>query len=194
MPSVPKTDAPEILAAARRLIAKGGPAAVSMQAIAAAVGVQAPSLYKHFVDRAAILRGVAEGVLADLRALQRKVAITGSAAGDLRAIALEQRRYALRHRHLYGLIFGTEGGEGELPSESYRDAVEIILDRCARLGDPDQALVKARNLVAFTHGFVSMELAGAFRLGEEIGPAFVFGLERLVSALADRPRRATAGS
>jgi AcrR family transcriptional regulator len=190
MPSVPKTDAAEILAAARRLIARGGPAAVSMQAIAAAVGVQAPSLYKHFADRAAILRGVAQGVVDDLTAVQRKAAVTGSAAGDLRAIALGQRRYALRHRHLYGLIFDTEGGDGELPPEAYRASVEIILDRCARLGNPGDALVKARSLVAFTHGFVSMELAGAFRLGEEIEAAFVFGIERLVGALADgQPRK-----
>lgn len=39
-------------------------------------------------------------------------------------------------------------------------------------------------IVAWAHGFVSMELAGAFRLGGDVDDAFTFGIERLAVALA----------
>jgi hypothetical protein len=41
-------------------------------------------------------------------------------------------------------------------------------------------------VVAWAHGFVSMELAGAFRLGGDVDDAFAFGVDRLASALAIR--------
>ena len=48
----------------------------------------------------------------------------------------------------------------------------------------EHALEGARLVVAWAHGFVSMELAGAFRLGGDVDEAFAFGVERLAVALA----------
>jgi hypothetical protein len=53
----------------------------------------------------------------------------------------------------------------------------------AGLGGPEQALERARLVVAWAHGFVSMELAGAFRLGGDVDAAFDFGIDRLTDAL-----------
>jgi hypothetical protein len=39
-------------------------------------------------------------------------------------------------------------------------------------------------VVAWIHGFVSMELAGAFRLGGDVQVAFDYGLERIIAAVA----------
>jgi hypothetical protein len=44
---------------------------------------------------------------------------------------------------------------------------------------PDRALEEARLLTAWATGFVSMELAGAFRMGGDIDEAFEYGLMRL---------------
>jgi hypothetical protein len=38
-------------------------------------------------------------------------------------------------------------------------------------------------VVAWAHGFISMELAGAFRLGGDLDRAYAFGIERLGTAL-----------
>jgi hypothetical protein len=43
-------------------------------------------------------------------------------------------------------------------------------------------------LTAFLHGFVSMENAGAFKLGGNVGQAFAFGLETLVASLGGTGR------
>jgi Tetracyclin repressor-like, C-terminal domain len=41
----------------------------------------------------------------------------------------------------------------------------------------------ARLLMAFLHGFVSMELAGAFRLGGSVDDAFAFALDAILAGL-----------
>lgn len=52
------------------------------------------------------------------------------------------------------------------------------------MGGPEHALERARLFVAWAHGFVSMELAGAFRLGGDVDAAFEYGIDRLADALA----------
>jgi hypothetical protein len=39
-------------------------------------------------------------------------------------------------------------------------------------------------VTAFAHGFVSMELTGAFRLGGDVDDAFRYGVDGLLEALA----------
>jgi hypothetical protein len=53
----------------------------------------------------------------------------------------------------------------------------------AALAGPEHSLEAARTIVAWAHGFVSMELAGAFRLGGDVDRAYAFGVERLAAAL-----------
>ncbi|MFG1916818.1 TetR-like C-terminal domain-containing protein [Micromonospora sp. NPDC048898] len=47
-----------------------------------------------------------------------------------------------------------------------------------------RALDAARTLTAWANGFVSMELAGAFKLGGDVDQAYEFGIARLADALA----------
>jgi hypothetical protein len=56
---------------------------------------------------------------------------------------------------------------------------------------PDQALDAARLVTAFAHGFVSMELSGAFRLGGDVDEAYRYGIDVLVAALASGQTAAT---
>jgi hypothetical protein len=38
-------------------------------------------------------------------------------------------------------------------------------------------------IVAWAHGFITMELAGAFRLGGDVDQAWDFGLDRILTAV-----------
>ena len=40
-------------------------------------------------------------------------------------------------------------------------------------------------MVAWAHGFIMMELAGAFRLGGDVEQAWDFGLDRILVAVAE---------
>jgi Tetracyclin repressor-like, C-terminal domain len=49
----------------------------------------------------------------------------------------------------------------------------------------ERALEAARLVTAFAHGFVLMELTGAFRLGGDVDEAYRYGVGVLVDALRE---------
>ncbi len=185
MPTVPKTSQEAIVAAARDLIDTGGLSALSVQAVAQSVGVQAPSLYKRFRDRAALIHAVAAELVSELGGVMTLAATTGTPEGDLRAIAHAQRAFAQRSPHLYQLVFrsSSEGADGELDPENYLPMVVMLVERTELLVGKRDALPAARLLVSFTHGFTTMELGRAFRMGGDLDAAFRFGLERVLRSL-----------
>jgi hypothetical protein len=77
------------------------------------------------------------------------------------------------------------------PVERNARASAPLLDLTRRLVGPERALEAARLVTAFAHGFVSMELSGAFRLGGDVDEAYRYGVDVLVEALAtgDAKRR-----
>jgi hypothetical protein len=52
----------------------------------------------------------------------------------------------------------------------------------------DKSLAAARVLVPFLHGFISMELANAFRLGKGVDAAFKNGVATILRGLAESNR------
>ena len=58
-----------------------------------------------------------------------------------------------------------------------------MLTATAALAGPEQALEAARMVTAWAHGFVSMELADAFRMGGDVDQAFEYGIAFLADAL-----------
>lgn len=57
----------------------------------------------------------------------------------------------------------------------------------AELAGEEYGLKAARMITVWGHGFVSMELAGAFQLGGNVDDAFTFGITRLADGLATAP-------
>lgn len=183
MPALARTSSAKIVSAARRLVERHGPEGLSMQAVAQAVGIQAPSLYKRYADRAALLREVRLAVAGSMERTVVRAATTGDTTDDLRAIARAQRSYAWRAPHLYALLFAAVEPSAALAVSDYAAMTAVILERMRVHGEPRHALEGARLLVSFVHGFSSMETAGAFRLGGSTDEAFEFGLTRILQAL-----------
>ena len=52
----------------------------------------------------------------------------------------------------------------------------MVCSAMARLVGETEALEAARTVVSWAHGFVSMELSGAFRLGGDLGAAYGAGI------------------
>jgi AcrR family transcriptional regulator len=178
-----KTSGKNIRAVARKILETDGLNNLSMQAVADAVGVKPPSLYKHFANRAGLLQAVTEDALQDLARAIDKVIQSDSARDDLQRMAIAYRTFAKRNPESYQLMFsgGAPNNEADLNSRLASVASLMkILNQCV---EAKHTLAAARTLVAFLHGFVCMEMAGLFRLGGDINEAFHFGLTTLLDAL-----------
>lgn len=185
MPTPSRTSLHDIVAAGRSLVEAHGLEDLTMQRVAAAVGVRAPSLYKHVPGRGALVRMIVEDVVDDLATALEELPGAGDPAGDLVALAAAFRSFAKAHPETYRLIFSPLPEDWRPDPERLAAASRPVLEATTQLVGPERALDAARTVTAWAHGFVSMELAAAFRLGGDVDQAFLFGVEHLAGALAD---------
>ena len=166
----------QIVDAARDLLEQHGRDALTMRRVADRIGIRAPSLYKHFPDKAAVeIALIADGlgeVATVLEAAEERTKRTG-AAESLADLATAYRSYALAHPHLYRLMT-----ERPLPRESLPAGLE---DRAAA------PLVRAtgeehlaRATWAFAHGMVMLELAGRFPADADLDATWRIGVRALL--------------
>jgi len=177
-----KTSGREIRSAARKILEEDGLDGVTMQAVADAVGVRPPSLYKHFADRADLLRGLTEDALEDLQRTVERAARPGPARESLERMAAAYRNFAKRNPAAYKLIFSADTPNDESDLRARQASAGLLLAILTEAIGPESALPAARTLVAFLHGFVLMEMTGLFRLGGNISEAFGFGLKVILDA------------
>jgi AcrR family transcriptional regulator len=150
----------EIVAAARELLEAEGPDGLSMRRVADAIGIRAPSLYKHVPDKAALEAAlIADG-------LEEFAAAFGDGAPDLAALARTYRKWALAHRHLYELMTARPLPRDRLPQGVEERAAAPIV---AALGGDEN---RARAAWAAAHGLAALELAGRFPPDADIGAAW----------------------
>jgi AcrR family transcriptional regulator len=168
----------QIVAAALEILEAEGPEALTMRHLAARLGIQAPSLYKHVASKE------------DLRALLiaealRQFGAAGHEAVDVpsprsgrpragRALARAYRDWAPAHPHLYRLVT-----EGELPRERLPEGLEAWAAEplVGVAGSPD----RARAAWAFAHGMTILELDGRFPPGADLDAAWEVGIAALLS-------------
>ncbi|MCK3768620.1 TetR/AcrR family transcriptional regulator [Microbacterium aerolatum] len=204
MPTPERTSHTAIIEAGREILESDGPAGLTMQAVAARVGVRAPSLYKRIRNRDALLAAVAEATVDDLARRLTAAARLHSAAEmpgnsvDLgRGMQSQGAQWAQGAREeLVGLAeafraFAHERPEGfrlmftaSAPLDALERAATPVLHAARALVGDDDALDAARLFTAWATGFLQMELAGAFRLGGDVDDAFDYGLDRLIHGLA----------
>lgn len=183
MPTPARTTQAAIVRAARRLVEADGPDALTMQAVAEAVGVRAPSLYKRVRSRADLLRLVVEDVATDLTATLDDVRAGRDPAADLHDLAVAVRGFARRNPVGYALLFAPLPDDAQPDVELLAQVSGAVLRTTEGLVGSDHALEAARTVVAWAHGFISMELAGAFRLGGDLDEAYTAGIELLTVGL-----------
>jgi AcrR family transcriptional regulator len=189
MPTPARTSLTEIVAAGRRILEADGLENLTMHAVGRAVGVRGPSLYKHVRDRAALIRQISNASATELAERLDGAAATGLPKSDLHAMARTYRAFARDNPRAAALLFAPVPEQWRTDPELNRRISGQVVQCVAELGSPEHALDGARTLVAWLYGFVSMELAGAFRLGGDVDGAFEFGLEAITSAIESARRR-----
>jgi AcrR family transcriptional regulator len=180
MPTPDKTSLDAIVMAARDLLEEDGLGGLTMQAIAQRVGVRAPSLYKRVQSRDELIQLVAEASLTDL-------ANRLNSAPDLVELASRFRAFGHEHPAAFQLIMSPGTGTPVARPAFGAAASKGILNLAGTLAGEDNALEAARTLIAWSAGFVSMELNGGFNLGGNIDHAWEFGVTRIVAAIVATP-------
>lgn len=188
MPAPSVTSLEEIVAAGVDLVDAAGVEGLTMSAVATSVGVRAPSLYKHVAGRAELIRLIAESVVGQLGEALRDATDGKDARSDLIAQAGAFRAFANSRPRSYGLVFSPVPEEWRPSQEILEAASQPVLETVRALTGPERGLDGARLVTAWAHGFVTMELAGGFRLDGNLDGAFSFGIEALVDALTRKTR------
>jgi len=173
--------------AAKRLLEVEGPGAMTMRRIATELGIQAPSLYKHFPDKRALEAAVIAEGLRDFGAALGAALATGGE--PLKAVAGAYRAFALEHPHLYRLM-----NDGPLPRDLLPAGLEdgVATPLVTFFGDR----ARARVAWATAHGLLSLELAGRFPDGADLDAAWDSAVRTLRASARSKPqprsRRATS--
>ncbi|MFV9427703.1 TetR/AcrR family transcriptional regulator C-terminal domain-containing protein [Rhodococcus aetherivorans] len=167
----------QILATALELIDRNGIDALSMRRLGKALGRDPMTLYRHAPNKAALLDGVAEIVLDQLRVDTAE----GEWTTQLRHVARDFRRLALEHPHVVPLLVTRPLATplGLRPRGTLRP-LEDILTLLTRAGfTAADALRVYRALFGFLYGHVLTELQELVERPEEHDDLLRLGLHRL---------------
>ena len=174
-----------IVAAALEIVAREGSEGLSLNAVAEAVGIRAPSLYKRFANRAVLMSAVRDCVLLDLGARLREAQRKKKGRAAITAMALAYRNWGKRAPHLYRLVH-SRSATALTPAATA--ATAPVLEELSRLAGDSNSLAAARLFTAFLHGFVTMENDGEFQMGGSVDAAFAFSLETIIRGLEGAKR------
>jgi AcrR family transcriptional regulator len=183
MPAHPKTTDAQIVQVARDLVDRMGRDGFSMNDVAAAVGIRAPSLYGRFKDRASLIAAVELQAWAELTALLGAAIVPDDPKATIIAQARAVRRFAAGHPNCYALFSNIGSAPTEDGDTALAAAIDQMVTPLTALVGAERAFAAERVIVPFLHGFISMELANSFRLGDGVSAAFENGLAVILRGL-----------
>jgi AcrR family transcriptional regulator len=174
MPYPTQVSREEIVTQAWQLIEANGAENVSLSDVAAALGIKAPSLYRHVGSKAGLLQAVNLHTTQQLiSALQTAAAHTsGSPHQQLVALLHAYRTFAHAHPNSYVLAF-TNNDESLRPDENMLAEMALpIQELMTAVSGPENSLAALRGAIALVHGFVLLELHGQLRRGGDLALDF----------------------
>ena len=170
--------ATEIIAAARTLLESEGRDALTMRRLGQALGIRAPSLYKHLPGKHAVEVALIEAGLAEMgEALHRAVTDLPAppGTGAVARVLATYRTEALARPNLYRLATS-----GQLPRAELTPGLEDWAGQPWLLaaGDP----ILARAMWSFAHGMVILELDHRYPDGSDLDRTWRAGAEAFTLA------------
>ncbi len=164
-----RTDrAREIMVTARRILEDEGSSALTMRRIADELGIQAPSLYKHFSSKSSVEMALIEDALFEFGEISHQALRASTSGTPIARLLAAYRQYCLKHSNLYRLCTS-----GYLD----RDGLPAGLEEWA--GNPwfvvtgDSALAQA--LWSFAHGMLILEMDERYPPGSDLDQTWTAG-------------------
>lgn len=159
----------DILNAGREILREGGFTALSMRALAEAVGVRAPTLYDYFANKEDVLNELFLEGVKEIREHFRPV-LESSPPGAARIVGLGMayRDFALTNPVLFQLVFGRIDSSyipGEEQMQAGHDLYLLLRDeveRTVELGEFEATDIDILSMTIWSsiHGITTLELAG----------------------------------
>ena len=151
----------QIIEAARRVLEEEGPDSLTMRRLADELGIQAPSLYKHFPGKAGVELALIEDGLADIGRVSHRAIHQPGSEGRLNALLTAYHQYSVSHPNLYRLATSGPLLRDQLPSglEEWAGNPWFVVT-----GDPSLA----QALWSFAHGMVILELDNRYPPGSDL--------------------------
>lgn len=147
MDEVDESPRTRIVTAALALLEHDGPDALSTRAVAAAAGVQAPTLYRLFGDKQGLLDAVAAHGFATHLADKTAVSASDDPVADLREGWDRHVAIGLGNPALYTLMYGP----GRAASPAARAAIDVLARHIARIAAAGRLRVPEARAVALVH-------------------------------------------
>ena len=171
-----------VIAKARELIEAEGLDQLSLNRLATALHVRAPSLYRYFDGKNELLRAVNEMTnRALIAALDAAVAPATTPREQIMAMARAYRAFAHSFPATYQLLFANSSPDLRPDAGASERLVLPLQAIMASLSGEADSLAALRGILALAHGYVTLELNGQFRRGGDLDAMFT----RVVEAYID---------
>src|SRR3954470_7445164 len=171
----------DVVAAARALLEQEGRDALTMRRLADQLGIQAPSIYKHFPDKASLELALIEDALVEIGdALHAAVARGGSAKSTVERLLTAYREHSIANPNMYRLAT-----TGPLPGDELPPGLEDWAGEPFLLatGEP----YRAQALWSFAHGMVILEIDGRYPEGSDLARPWRAGAAAFTGSLRPSP-------
>lgn len=172
MPHPTQVTHDQIVHTARDLFEAQGYEGMTMAKLAGALGIKAPSLYKHFDDKSALLKAVNTLTMGEITGAMGDV-ITPSATPYDQCMGMAQAywEYAIAHPIAYHLAFSTQ--ENASPDPNYLEALALPLQSVfSQAIGAEESLIALRGAWALLHGFLELYLSGRFQREGDVSVAY----------------------
>jgi AcrR family transcriptional regulator len=172
----------DILKTAVHMVEHDGAYGLSLRAVASALGVKAPSLYRYFPHKEALEVAVAEEILNAILGELRAASATADPDTRFRRTVDAYLRFARKRFSLYSFLMQNRLPETYV-SKTGKAVWNLLLEAASGVsGQPDDTAAAVATW-SFLHGYATLEHVGAFGVSGPKG-----GLERGVQAFLNNFR------
>lgn len=155
------------------LIEDGGPDALTLTSLAAALGIKPPSLYNHVSGIEDVRHLVGIVAMTRLGEAMAEAALGRTGPDALLALAEAYREFARSNPQIYVIAFSQAAGSDDtFDSHAWRALRPLYAVLSAAGLEEAEGVHAARMIRCALHGFVTLENAGQFGLPESVDESF----------------------
>lgn len=173
-----------VIEEAETVVDEVGLPGLTLSTIAARLGVQIPSLYKHVAGMAALQTEVAIRAKNELAITLARASVGRAGDDAILSISQAYRSWAKQHPGRYATTQQATESGSESNVDATRAVLRVVTDAFVAYDLEGDDLIDAiRALRATLHGFIELELAGGFGLPVDVDRSFERAVRGLTVAL-----------